>query len=73
MKLQDFMIRNVIQIAPAESIATAAKIMLETAIGCLVATVSEDVKGIITDRDLLTCLAQKHDPNAKCRRICVIQ
>ena len=62
MKLQDFMIRNVIQIAPAESIGTAAKRMSERAVGCLVVTVSDVVKGIITDRDLLACLAQKHDP-----------
>jgi signal-transduction protein with cAMP-binding, CBS, and nucleotidyltransferase domain len=63
MKLQDIMIRNVIQIAPAESIGTAAKRMSETAVGCLVVTVNDTVKGIITDRDLLACLAQKHDPD----------
>lgn len=62
MKLQDMMIRNVIQIAPGESIGTAAKKMSETAVGCLVVTIDEAVKGIITDRDLLGCLAQKHDP-----------
>ena len=62
MKLQEFMIRNVIQIAPAESIGNAAKIMSEAAVGCLVVTVSDVVKGILTDRDLLACLAQAHDP-----------
>jgi CBS domain-containing protein len=62
MKLQDMMIRNVIQIAPAESIGAAAKRMSESAVGCLVVTVNDAVKGIITDRDLLGCLAQKHDP-----------
>lgn len=62
MKLQDMMIRDVIQIAPAESIGTAAKRMSETAVGCLVVTVSNAVKGIITDRDLLACLTQQHDP-----------
>jgi signal-transduction protein with cAMP-binding, CBS, and nucleotidyltransferase domain len=62
MKLQDMMMRNVIQIAPAESIGTAAKRMSESAVGCLVVTVNDAVKGIITDRDLLGCLAQKHDP-----------
>jgi CBS domain-containing protein len=62
MKLQDMMIRNVIQIAPAESIGTAAERMFETAVGCLVVTVNDAVEGMITDRDLLGCLAQKHDP-----------
>jgi predicted transcriptional regulator len=48
MKLQDMMIRNVVQIAPAESIGTAAKRMSESAVGCLVVTVNDAVKGIIT-------------------------
>jgi signal-transduction protein with cAMP-binding, CBS, and nucleotidyltransferase domain len=56
------MIKNVIQIAPAESVGAAAKKMWETAVGCLVVTVNDAVKGIITDRDLLCCFAQKHDP-----------
>jgi signal-transduction protein with cAMP-binding, CBS, and nucleotidyltransferase domain len=56
------MIRNVIQIAPADFIGAAARMMSETAVGCLVVTVGDAVKGIITDRDLLACLAEKHDP-----------
>jgi CBS domain-containing protein len=63
MKLQDMMIRNVIRIAPADSVAAAAKIMSEGAVGCLVVTVNDAVKGIVTDRDLIGCLAQKHDPS----------
>jgi signal-transduction protein with cAMP-binding, CBS, and nucleotidyltransferase domain len=41
----------------------AAKRMSESAVGCLVVTVGDAVKGIITDRDLLTCLSQRHDPH----------
>ena len=62
MKLQDLMIRSVSQIAPTESVGTAAEKMAETAVGCLVVTVNDAVKGIITDRDLLGCLALRHDP-----------
>lgn len=62
MKLQDIMIRSVSQIAPTESVGMAAKKMSETTVGCLVVTVNETVKGIITDRDLLGCLALHHDP-----------
>lgn len=62
MKLEDIMIREVIQLRPDESIAEAAKRMCEESVGCLVATLDSAVKGIITDRDLLSCLAESHDP-----------
>ena len=63
MRVEDSMIRNVIQIGQAECIATAAKKMSETAVGCLVVTSNDSVQGIITDRDLIACLAQNHDPH----------
>jgi len=42
--------------------AWGAKRMRESAVGCLVVTVAGTVKGIVTDRDLLACLAAAHDP-----------
>ena len=62
MKLQEIMVRDVVQAAPEETIGVAGKRMRESAVGCLVVTVAGAVKGIITDRDLLACLAQAHDP-----------
>jgi CBS domain-containing protein len=62
MKLQEIMVRDVIQAGPDETIGVAGKRMRESAVGCLVVTVAGAVKGIITDRDLLACLAQAHDP-----------
>jgi CBS domain-containing protein len=62
MKLQEIMMPNVIQAAPEETIGVAAKRMRESAVGCLVVTLAGAVKGIITDRDLLACLAAAHDP-----------
>ena len=62
MKLQEIMVRDVIQAEPDETIGVAGKRMRESAAGCLVITVAGVVKGIITDRDLLACLAQAHDP-----------
>jgi CBS domain-containing protein len=62
MKLQEIMVSDVVQISPADTIGGAAKLMREKLVGCLVATVDGVVKGIITDRDLLACLHQKHDP-----------
>ena len=66
MKLQEIMVRDVVQATPDESIGVAGKRMRESAVGCLVVTVAGAVKGIITDRDLLACLAQAHDPY-RCR------
>jgi CBS domain-containing protein len=62
MKLQEIMVGNVVQISPDDSIGEAAKLMREKSVGCLVATIDGVIKGIISDRDLLACLYQKHDP-----------
>ena len=62
MKLQEIMVQDVVQAAPDETIGVAGKRMRESAVGCLVITVAGAVKGIITDRDLLACLAAEHDP-----------
>jgi len=62
MKLRDIMVKDVIQAAPDETIGAAGKRMRDSAVGCLVVTVAGAVKGIITDRDLLACLAAAHDP-----------
>ena len=63
MNIQEIMVPSVIQILPEETIGTAAKLMREKSVGCLVATVGGAVKGIITDRDLLACLERNHDPH----------
>ncbi|HET8563895.1 MAG TPA: CBS domain-containing protein [Candidatus Binatia bacterium] len=62
MKLQDIMVEEVIQISPEESVGEAARRMREKSVGCLIATVDGTVKGLITDRDLLGCLDERHDP-----------
>ena len=62
MKLQEIMRADVIQISPGESISEAAKRMREKSVGCLVVTTDGAIKGIITDRDLLACIDQRHDP-----------
>jgi signal-transduction protein with cAMP-binding, CBS, and nucleotidyltransferase domain len=62
MKLQELMVPEVVQVAADESIGVAAKRMREKSVGCLVITVDRTIKGIITDRDLLCCIGQAHDP-----------
>ena len=62
MKLQEIMVKDVVQASPDETIGMAGKRMRDNAVGCLVVTLAGAVKGIITDRDLLVCLAEMHDP-----------
>jgi len=62
MKLNDIMVLDVVQARPEECVAIAAARMIERSVGCLVITVEGAAKGIISDRDLLACLAQAHDP-----------
>ena len=62
MKLEEIMVGDVVQVSPADTIGEAAKLMREKSVGCLVATIDGLIKGIITDRDLLACLHEKHDP-----------
>lgn len=62
MKLQEIMVKNVVTIRPEDSTANAAQRMREKSVGCLVVAISAGVKGIITDRDLLGCLGEGHDP-----------
>ena len=62
MKVEEIMIRDVVESSPEKSINEAAKLMREKAVGCLVITIEGGIKGIITDRDLLGCIAAGHDP-----------
>jgi CBS domain-containing protein len=62
MKLREIMVKDVIQATPDETIGVAAKRMRDGTVGCLVVTTAGAVKGIVTDRDLLACLAAAHDP-----------
>ncbi len=61
MKLEEIMRADVIQISPGDCIGEAAKRMRENSVGCLVVTDDGAIKGIITDRDLLACIDQRHD------------
>jgi CBS domain-containing protein len=62
MKVQEIMTDNVITAAPEEPVAVAAKRMREEEVGCLVVTGNKAVGGIITDRDILGCVAEGHNP-----------
>ena len=64
MKLQEIMVADVIQISPEEPVAVAARRMREKSVGCIVVTLDGSLKGMITDRDLLGCIAEGHRPSA---------
>lgn len=59
MKLQELMTRQVVQIAPEETVAVAARRFAQYNIGSLpVCSAEGTLKGLVTDRDLVTrCLA----------------
>ncbi len=61
MKARDFMVQNVITVSPNETVAGTAKRMLEEEIGCLIVTEDMEIIGLITDRDLLQCMAEGHE------------
>lgn len=62
MKLRDIMIREVQQVTPETTIGQTALRMRQCAVGAVVVTHDTVIKGILTDRDLLRCLEQSHDP-----------
>ena len=63
MKLEEIMVKAVATIGPEDKIVSAAIRMREKNVGALVATIDEAVKGIITDRDLLGCIVEAHNPH----------
>ena len=67
MKLEDIMIRKVITVSSLETVVEAAKKMREANVGCLVVNDDRNVKGVITDRDLVVgCLGEGHNAR-ECR------
>ena len=67
MKLEDIMIRKVITISILDTVVDAAKLMREANVGCLVVNDDRNVKGMLTDRDLVVgCLGAGHNAR-ECR------
>jgi signal-transduction protein with cAMP-binding, CBS, and nucleotidyltransferase domain len=62
MKLEEIMTKDVATIGPDEAVVTAAQCMLERSVGSLIVEDDRLLKGIITDRDLLYCIGNGHDP-----------
>ena len=63
MTLEEIMVTEVITASPEDCTASAAKRMRNESVGCLVITIDQGIKGILTDRDLLACISEGHNPH----------
>jgi len=57
MLIRDLMKKDVITIEEEASVTDAARLMGDNRVGCLVVSKNKKVQGIITERDILTTLA----------------
>lgn len=63
MKVKDIMSKDVVTIGADASVADAAKKMKEADVGSVVVLDKNAVKGIVTDRKIVTnCIAESKDP-----------
>ena len=63
MKVRDVMTRAVVSVDPGESVEVAARTLLQYNIGVLPVCSGGKLKGLVTDRDLVTrCLAAGRSP-----------
>jgi len=60
-KVQDIMANDVVTANPEMAVADAAKLMLKEDVGCLVIMEENELKGIVTDRDLMSCAVHGHN------------
>ena len=62
MQLTDVMSTNVVSVAPETQIGDAARRMIEADVGAaVVLTQTDDLVGVITERDLLRCVSENID------------
>jgi CBS domain-containing protein len=59
VKVGDIMTRNLITVKPEISVKDAAKIMTKKRVGSLLLTEKEELKGILTEKDIIWALSKK--------------
>ncbi len=63
MKVYEVMTRDVLQVSPDTTIMEVAKIMEVQNVGCVLIMEKQEIRGIVTDRDIVVRgVAQKRDP-----------
>jgi len=65
-KARDIMANDVVTANPEMPVTVAAKLMLKKDVGCLVVLEESEIKGIVTDRDLMACAVQEHNIRECC-------
>src|SRR5262249_24929382 len=60
MPISDYCSKEVVTIPPTEPIDTAARLMLDHNVGCLVVVEAHKPIGILTDRDILRTVVAEH-------------
>lgn len=63
MLIKEIMQKKLVTLSPESSIRDAAKKMKDYKVGYLLVTNGESLKGCVTDRDLLICIASGKDPD----------
>ncbi len=61
LTVSDIMNRNIVYVEPEDSVYKAAKLMKEHGIGSVVVLKSGELKGLVTERDLITRYIAKGD------------
>ena len=63
MQLKDIMAKHVVTVGEDDSVFSAANLMRQASVGCLVIAREGQAQGIVTDRDLtIRCLSEGHNP-----------
>jgi len=61
MLVKEVMSKKVITISPDDFLVDAIRKMSDNGIGCLIATKNDKAIGVLTERDVINCLAQKNN------------
>lgn len=64
MRIGDFATRDVVSVAPTDSLRTAARAMAAAGVGSAVVLEDGRLAGIVTERDVLRAVAESIDPGA---------
>jgi CBS domain-containing protein len=71
MKVQDIMSRDLEAANENETLFNIAQKMKEKDVGAIPITEGDQLKGIITDRDITLCIAEGKDPKSAPAKVCM--
>jgi CBS domain-containing protein len=71
MKVQEIMSRDIEAASENETLVNIAQKMKEKDVGAIPITDGDELKGIITDRDIAMCIAEGKDPKSASAKSCM--